>query len=302
MTRQPDNHARPILTDATEYPKRLLAVKDAPEKLYALGECDLNSRHIVAIVGTRSATAYALGFINALIDDLNSHLDSLVIASGLALGCDVMAHRRAIEAGVPTVALLAHGLDRIYPAAHRQLATRMVNERTGMLLTTYPEGTPIHRGNFLARNKVIAGICDCVVVAESAADRGGALHTARYAAAIGKKVFALPGRITDRYSRGCNMLVREGTAHLVESAEDIIRAMGWTPRHNPEGVQQELFPSVPTGDAATIASFLEKTPDATADTISAGTGIPIRSLLSTLMEMEFNDLVISLPGNRYRLQ
>ena len=201
-----------IPIDSDNYPRRLALTPGAPPVLYTHGNAPLNAPNTIAIVGTRSATPYALRFINNLVDDLARMLPQPVIVSGLALGCDIMAHRRAVECRVPTVAVLAHGLHTLYPAAHSQFARSMVAGDKGMLLTAYPEGTPVHRSNFLARNKIVAGISDCVVVAESAADRGGALHTARYAASIGRRVFACPGRIGDRYSSGCNMLIRGSAA------------------------------------------------------------------------------------------
>ena len=290
-----------IRQDSANYPHRLLLT--APGELYAAGPAPLNAPYVIAVVGTRSATPYAQKFINSLIDGLARQLPSPVIVSGLALGCDIMAHRQAIEAGLPTVAVLAHGLHTIYPAAHSRFASEMVAKGKGMLLTTYPEGSPVLRQNFLARNKIVAGISDCVVVAESAADRGGALHTARYAASIGKKVFACPGRIGDRYSSGCNMLIRQGTAQLCETASDLISAMGWQaapPQPEDTPVQQSLFPPAPQGYAAAIATYLTSYPDSTADEIAAATGLPMPRVLSTLMEMEFLDQITSLPGNRFR--
>ena len=161
----------------------------------------------------------------------------------------------------------------------------------------------MHRYNFLPRNKIVAGISDCVVVAESAADRGGALHTARYAASIGRRVFACPGRIGDRYSSGCNMLIRQGIATLCESAADLAGAMGWqaaTTAAPSEAVQQTLFAPPPLGPAAAIAAYLTVNPDSTADQMAAALSIPMGKLLSTLMEMEFLDQIITLPGNRFR--
>lgn len=294
-----------ILKTDNGYPRRLAATAGAPEALFALGEAPLNAPHTIAIVGTRSATPYALRFINTLVDSLAALLPQPVIVSGLALGCDIMAHRRAVERRLPTVAVVAHGLQTIYPTAHTQFARSLVGNRQGMLLSAYPEGTPVHRANFLARNKIIAGISDCVVVAESAADRGGALHTARYAASIGRRVFACPGRVGDRYSAGCNMLIRQGTASLCESAADLIHAMGWQaaenrPARDNEATQQTLFAPAPTGPAAAIAAYLTASPDSTADAIAAALSLPMGRVLSTLMEMEFLDQVITLPGNRFR--
>ncbi|MDE6126896.1 MAG: DNA-processing protein DprA [Muribaculaceae bacterium] len=281
-----------------DYPRRLRACDDAPVMLYAKGDCDLNARHVVAVVGTRNATVYGAGFINRLVGDMAEKLDDLLIVSGLALGCDIMGHRRAMAAGVPTVAVVAHGLDTIYPAEHRGDAAKIARGG-GAILTDYLHGTRPHRGNFLARNRIVAAISDAVVVVESAADRGGALNTARVARAYDREVFALPGRTSDRYSAGCNMLIREQTAALVESADDLIRAMGWTTRPA-EGEQAELFSPLPENQQR-VMDFLTHNGEASADAMQAALGIPAGQLMSLLVEMEFNDLIMALPGARYRV-
>ncbi|MDE6528868.1 MAG: DNA-processing protein DprA, partial [Muribaculaceae bacterium] len=221
------------------YPRRLLECDDAPVMLYALGETDLNAAHVVSVVGTRNATHYGIDFIEKLISTLAEKIDNLVIVSGLAFGCDIAAHRQALALGIPTVGVVAHGLDTLYPAEHRNYAAKMVREG-GMILTDYPHGTTPHRGNFLARNRIVAGVADCIVVAESAAGRGGALHTAKLGMLYNRDVFALPGRTSDLYSGGCNMLIKTNVAHLIENADDIIAAMNWQTRPE-EGSQPTLF-------------------------------------------------------------
>ena len=166
------NHIECRYFTDSDYPARLLECEDAPLLLYGTGNTDLNAAHMVSIVGTRNATAYGVNFINTLVDELARKIDGLVIVSGLATGCDITAHRRAMQAGVPTIGIVAHGLDTLYPAEHRNYAAQMVRSG-GMILTDYPHGTRPHRGNFLARNRIVAGISDCVVVAESAAQRVG---------------------------------------------------------------------------------------------------------------------------------
>ena len=196
-----ENHIRRLYYTDPDYPQRMLECDDAPIMLYALGETDLNARHIVSIVGTRNATAYGVNFINRLVEDLTRRLDNIVIVSGLAMGCDITAHKRALDEGIPTIGVVAHGLDTLYPSEHRRYAARMVHEG-GTILTDYPHGTRPHRGNFLARNRIVAGISDAIVVAESGAPRGGALHTARLGQLYNRDVFALPGRTSDIYSAG----------------------------------------------------------------------------------------------------
>lgn len=282
------------------YPRRLAATGfEAP--LYAMGDIDLNRRHVVAIVGTRSATVYALEFINRLVADLASRLDDLLIISGLAVGCDAMAHRAALEAKIPTVGVLAHGLDTLYPQQNRQLATRMCAGKGGGLLTQFACGSRMYRGNFLTRNKIIAAISDCVIVAESAADHGGALHTARYAHSIGREVFAVPGRVGDTYSAGCNMLIDQGTAKILTSADRLLATMRWTAKQA-AAPTPSLFDNIPTGPAADIIAFLNANGgQETIDSISAATGLATGQLLALLIDMEFDGHISALPGNRYRL-
>lgn len=292
------NRIRCLYFTDYDYPRRLLACDDAPVMLYVKGDCDLNARHVVAVVGTRDATVYGAKFIDKLVGDLADKLDDLLVISGLAVGCDIMGHRRAMALGVPTAAVVAHGLDTIYPAEHRDDAARIARG-AGAIVTDYPHGTRPHRGNFLARNRIVAGLADAVVVVESAADRGGALNTARVARAYDREVFALPGRTSDRYSAGCNMLIREQTAALIETADDLIHAMGWTPRPA-EGAQAELFSPLPESQQK-IVDYLTHNGEATADTLQAALGIPTGQLMAMLVEMEFDDLIMALPGARYRV-
>lgn len=283
----------------SRYPRRL-TLTGVTVPLYMRGSADLNRRHVVAIVGTRSATIYASEVIGKIVRDLGERLDDLLIVSGLAIGCDSMAHRAAIETGVPTVGVLAHGLDTLYPSQNRRLASRMVADGGG-LLSQYPAGSRMFRGNFLARNKIIAGISDCVIVAESAADHGGALHTARYARRAGREVFAVPGRLGDTCSGGCNMLIAEGTARLTTGADSIVSAMRWQTKDTPLN-QPGLFDSGPQGQAAVIADYLRaQGGEQTADRIATDLGMATGPLLALLIEMEFDGHISALPGNRYRL-
>lgn len=281
------------------YPQRLLECDDAPVMLYALGNADINATHMVSIVGTRNATVYGVNFINRLIGDLAERIDNLTIVSGLAFGCDITAHRRAMELGLPTIGVVAHGLDTLYPAEHRNYAAKMVRDGGGMILSDYLHGTPPHRGNFLARNRIVAGMADCIVVAESAARRGGALHTAKLGMLYNRDVFALPGRTSDLYSGGCNMLIRTNVAHLIETADDLIEAMNWKCRP-PEGEQTLLFPEL-TPQQQLVIDYIRQNGEAQINSLTATLGIPAGQLMALLVEMEFNGLLLSLPGARYRL-
>lgn len=288
----------PLYFTEDEFPQRLLECQDAPLLLYTKGECNLNARHVVGIVGTRNATLYGVNFINKLVDDLSARLDDLLIVSGLALGCDITAHRRAMEAGVPTAGIVAHGLDMIYPAENRNDAARMARG-AGMVLTDYPSGTRPFRGNFLARNRIVAGMVDCLVVAESAADHGGALHTARLAREYDREVFALPGRTSDHYSGGCNRLIRRQVAELCTGADDLMETMGWSGRPT-EGEQKELFRELSAEESAIIA-YLTRNGEGQINTLAAHTGVAVGRLMGMLMELEMEGMVMALPGSRYRL-
>lgn len=284
-------------TDA-DYPQRLLECDDAPAMLYALGDTDLNAAHVVSIVGTRNATNYGVNFIERLIGKLASGINNLVIVSGLAFGCDIAAHKEALRLGIPTVGVVAHGLDTLYPSEHRGYAANMVRQG-GMILTDYTHNTTPHRGNFLARNRIVTGLADCIVVAESAANRGGALHTAKLGMLYNRDVFALPGRTSDLYSGGCNMLIKSNVAHLIESADDLVAAMNWQQRQE-EGQQPTLFPEFTPQQQAVIDHIRQKG-EAQINTLTAALGIPVGQLMALLVEMEFNGVLLSLPGARYRL-
>ena len=280
------------------YPARLAECDDAPAMLYAVGDMACTAaRHSIAVVGTRHCTAYGADFTRRLVADLAAALDSLLVVSGLAYGVDICAHRAALEAGVPTVAVLAHGLNTIYPAEHRQDARRIAAER-GAVMTEYRSCDRIHRGNFLARNRIVAGLADITVVVESDI-RGGAMATARIASAYNREVGALPGRINDTYSRGCNHLIASRTASLVRDAADIIDIMGWTAKPA-EGQQKEIAFEMPELYGRVLARLAEK-PSSTVNDLCGALGLPYATLSSTLFEMEMDDLIIALPGGRFTL-
>lgn len=288
---------RPVYFTDADYPRRLTEIPDAPLMIYTLGNCDLNSRYVISIVGTRHVTPYGADFIRDCVVDFASTLaEPPVIVSGLAYGADSTAHVAALQNKLPTVGVLAHGLNTIYPAAHRQLATDIIHQG-GMLLTDYLSSEQIHKGNFLARNRIIAGLADCTIVAESA-DRGGALVTARLAGDYSRDVFALPGRTSDRYSRGCNSLIASNMAMLVSCAADVTQAMRWAVRE-PEPQTPSLFPEL-TPEEEAIMEFLTQKPDSQVNTISVQLDIPAGKLMSILIDMEFRNLVRLFPGGKYR--
>lgn len=289
----------PLYFRSEEFPQRLERCEDSPLMLYALGDTSvLNSRILVSIVGTRHATPYGLNFVKRLVERLAERLvEPPVIVSGLALGIDIAAHRAAIAAGLPTVAVLAHGLSTIYPAVHRDEAAKIARGG-GALITEYSSTDHIHKGNFLARNRIIAGLSDCTIVVESA-ERGGAISTARVAREYGSEVFAVPGRVGDPYSQGCNKLISNNVAALIASADDLIDVMGW-PCCEQEAEQPELPVALSEQEQAVIDLLTEKS-EARINEISVSLDIPVSKLSALMLDMEFRNLVTAYPGGLFRL-
>lgn len=288
---------RCLFFDDSDYPQRLLDCDDAPAMLYALGHTPLDTMRTVAIVGTRHSSAYGLDFTARLVHDLAETYGDVAVISGLAYGIDVAAHRAAMREGLPTVGVMANPLNTVYPAEHRDVAARMVRSG-GMLLSEYPTGTRIHRGFFLARNRIVAGLADAVVVVESDV-RGGAMATARIASAYGRELFAVPGRVTDPGSRGCLDLIVRREASVVRSAADIGDALGWKPRAS-EGTQQELCLELSPVQQR-IADHIRSHPADTVNDMCVALGMNFASLSSELFAMEMADVIMTLPGGHYAL-
>ena len=289
---------RPLYFTDADYPKRLAVADDAPLMLYSCGNADLNRGRMVSVVGTRHATPYGVDFVNHLVADLAEMMqDPLTVVSGLAFGIDAAAHSASLKNKVPTVGVLAHGLHMIYPAQHRSLAADMVRNGGG-LLTEFGSSDAIHKGNFVARNRIVAAMSDLTIVAESA-KKGGALITARLAYDYGRDVAALPGRSSDRYSSGCNALIANNMAALIESAEDVLKLMGWP---EAEVVEQQPSLFVELGDdEQKIVDFLTEKGAGTINQLSVATNINVGKIMSILIDMEFKGLVLNFPGGKYRL-
>lgn len=291
-----NNKVNPIYFKSADYPKRLLECDDAPPMLYTCGECNLNMTRVVSIVGTRHATPYGIAFVNDLIDSLSRQIEDILIVSGLAYGIDIAAHRAAIARNVPTAAVFGHGLATVYPAQHRSDAAKMIHNG-GIAITEYRHDADIHKGNFLARNRIVAGMCDCLVIVESAA-KGGALVTAKTASNYHRDVFALPGRSTDIYSQGCNSLIARNIASLIQTPDDLIDAMGWYRR--PAEGEQTSFAFELSPDEITVFQTLQQRGEARNSELSVQLNIPIHRLSAILVEMEFKGLVTCYPGGLYR--
>lgn len=294
------NNIKCITINDEDYPSRLRECDDAPLVLFYKGTANLNNLHVINMVGTRHATEYGKSICLKFINELYEIMPDILIISGLAYGIDISAHRAALQRGMDTVGVLAHGLDRIYPTVHRRTATEMLTH--GGLITEYPSGTNPDRQNFIKRNRIIAGMSDATIVVESAA-KGGALITADIAGSYNRDCFAFPGRIGDEYSIGCNNLIRNSKATLIQSAEELIKAMNWdyTPTSiTHDGIQRQLFPDL-TSDERLIMSQLEKNPEGLQiNTLVVNTNIPINKITGILFEMEMKGIIRALAGGMYK--
>ncbi len=281
------------------YSSRLTHATDAPILYYTKGDCNLNAGKVISIVGTRHATAYGRNFCDKFIGELKELVGEAVIVSGLAYGIDIYAHRAALSHNLPTVAVLAHGLNTIYPSTHRKDAVEMIRNK-GMVLTDYQSCDNIHPGNFVARNRIVAGLADCTIVVESA-EKGGSLITAGIASSYNRDVFALPGRVNDPYSSGCNKLIRNNSASLITSAQDLVSAMRWDTINNNKSARQiEIFPEI-APEEQPIVDFLRKNQETHINVLCNALGIPMSQLMSLLIELEFKGIVSTLPGAKYAL-
>jgi len=291
------------------YPQRLMACNDAPLILYQKGNTDLNTKRIVSVVGTRKMTAYGSRQTEKLVEELSAACPDLIVVSGLATGIDSCAHRASLQHGLKTVGVLAHGLDRIYPAGHYRLAEAMLHQ--GGLLTEFPHETTPFPSNFVQRNRIVAGLCDACIVIESA-EKGGSLITARMARDYDREVFALPGKSIDTYSRGCNWLIKKQIAALIETAGDLLAEMNWDLGQKQMTVQGNLFPALEPPLAEILALMesghdyspqellilRENSRQKAGDTTQKGS---IGEILSLMIQLELTGAVISISGGHYRL-
>ncbi|MEQ9443071.1 MAG: DNA-processing protein DprA [Cyclobacteriaceae bacterium] len=284
-----------------QYPERLRHIYDVPLVLYYKGTADLNHHRIISIVGTRQATSYGIEMLQEITATLAQY--DVLIVSGLAYGIDIQAHRLASQYHIPTVAVMANGMDQIYPAVHRKDALSFTKH--GGLLTESPLGTKPEARKFPARNRIIAGLADAVIVVEAAA-KGGALITADLANDYDREVFAVPGNVHQKYSEGCNQLVQQHKAHLLSRGEDVIKMLNW----DLEGVvttsQHERPREIPEGlneNEQKVYEILAQYPDGLVlDKISWYTQLSVSQLAAVLLSLEFNQHIRSRPGNRYKLR
>jgi DNA processing protein len=290
------HHISALYYKEADYPERLRECEDAPILLYVRGNKGLQTRRALSVVGTRRASSYGKDLCREIVLVMGSLIEDLVIISGLAFGIDVIAHRAALEGGIPTVAVLGHGFNTIYPHAHRETARKICSQ--GALVTDFHSQMGPERNNFLRRNRIIAGMADATLVIESA-QSGGALITAHMASSYQRDVLAVPGRVTDERSKGCNMLIKKSVAALVESAEDVIDHLNWNGDLAPD--QGTLFEKPRfTSQERKLLELMAKYQAMGPGELSRLSGIPIQGVLSLLTGMELKRWVVVEPGNLYQ--
>ncbi len=277
-----------------DYPEKLKHCIDGPVILFNSGNINLEGRKIISIVGTRQITSYGADFCRKLIEDL-APLNP-VIVSGFAYGVDITAHQAALDNNLQTIGVLAHGLNQIYPKVHKKYMAKM--EENGGFMTEFWSTSNPDRENFLKRNRIIAGMAEATVVIESA-DKGGSLATANLANDYNRDVFAVPGRITDKYSQGCNNLIKSQRANLLTSAADLIYMLNWEleeKKHKP--VQKQLFVSL-DGDEQKVYDYLQKNGKELMDVIALECELPVFKISSLLLNMELKGVIRPLPGKLF---
>ncbi len=284
-----------------DYPSRLRECDDAPLLLYYKGNADLNRAHVINMVGTRHCTEYGKDICRRFVGELAGLCPDVLVVSGLAYGIDIHSHRAALDNGVDTVGILAHGLDQIYPRLHRDAAVQMVSQ--GGLLTEFMSRTNADKVNFVRRNRIVAGMADATIVVESA-ERGGALITADIAASYHRDVFAFPGRTSDPCSQGCNRLIRDSKAALLQDARDFMEAMGWQPAsaasRKADGIQGELFPDL-CEEEQRVVDCLRKSECLQINALAVAADLPVHKLSTFLFNLEMKGVVRLMGGGMYRL-
>lgn len=280
----------------TGYPTRLKNCMDAPLVLFSKGTINWNGEKIIAIVGTRNATEYGKKVCDELVADMAGR-GGYTVVSGLAYGIDSAAHKACLKHGVSTWGILAHGLDMIYPTLHRALAEKMLVQ--GGLITDFISDTKLERNNFLRRNRIVAGLADATIVVESAT-KGGALVTADIAGSYNRDVFALPGRSSDLFSQGCNELIQQNKACLIQTLNDLEFFMGWEKsKAKASQIQKQLFMELTAAEQQVIDAL--KNDPVYIDQLCQLVKMPMGKVSALLLNLEFNGLVVSLPGKMYRL-
>lgn len=285
----------PLFISDKNYPQRLLNCYDSPAILYYKGSADLNSEKIISIVGTRNNNEYGKSVCEKFVADLSDQ--NILIVSGLAFGIDSIAHKSALKNNLKTIAVLGHGLDRIYPTQNKLLAKQMIEN--GGLLTDFKSGTNPDKQNFPKRNRIVAGISDAVIVIESGL-KGGSLITAELANGYNRDVFAVPGRISDIKNEGCNYLIKNNKAALITSADDLLENMQWKQKKVSPKKQRELFIEL-TADEKIIINILQQQTHVHIDEVFVKSGLNSSAVASALLTLEMQGVVCSMPGKLYKI-
>lgn len=296
------NNIKTLCLADNDYPQRLKNCADAPLVLFFKGNTDLNRARVINIVGTRHCTAYGQDVIRKFVTELKKLSPEVLIVSGLAYGVDINAHRQALANDLDTVAVLAHGLDNLYPARHKQTADEMIKH--GGLLTEFLTNTNADKLNFVRRNRIVAGMSDACVLVESAAHGGGLITTA-IARDYSREVFAFPGAVGAPFSEGCNNLIRDHKAQLITSAADFIQALGWETdfkriQATRQGIERQLFPEL-SAEELTVIKALQRLNDQPISQLSLSANIPISRLTVVLFQLEMKGMLKLLAGGCYHL-
>jgi DNA processing protein len=282
-----------------DYPARLKEIQDPPLVLFFLGNANLNAPRVISIVGTRRISEYGKSICHDFLPELKQTNPDTLVVSGLAYGVDIHTHRACLASDLPTVGILAHGLDMIYPSLHRTTAQQMLKQ--GGLLTEYFSRTNPDKGNFVRRNRIVAGMSEATVVVESA-EHGGALITANLAHDYNREVFAFPGRINDQFSAGCNKLIAQQKANLITCAKDMTTALNWpdtTSALLPR--QPSLFPEFTEDEARVCLALKGNMEGVHINKLVVDVNIPVGPLTALLFELEMKGVVKALVGGRYKL-
>jgi DNA processing protein len=279
-----------------DYPYRLKDISDAPVLLFSLGDTDFNINRTIGIVGTRKNTTYGKQFAEKLVEELKPY--NVTIISGMAYGIDIIAHKASLKNEIPTIGVVAHGLDRVYPAVHAGVAKQMIKSG-GAIVTEHLSGTIPDRENFPKRNRIVAGMIDALVVVETDI-KGGSMITAKLAISYDREVAALPGRTEDGYSKGCNYLIKSHQASMIECADDLAKWMNWDlEKRAPE--KQFTLPIDLHPDHLEVFGVIREKGRIELDTLLQTVNLSSSRLAFVLLELEFRNLILSLPGKVYQL-
>ncbi len=281
-----------------DYPVRLKQCSDSPLVMYLKGENVSNADKIISVVGTRRATREGIQNISTLLSDIAEHYPSIIIVSGLAYGIDYNAHLSALKNSLKTIAVLGHGLHTIYPAENKNLAFKIIEN--GCILSDFASNMNPERNNFIKRNRIIAGLADATIVVESG-PKGGALITADIANSYDRDVFAYPGRVSDDYSNGCNRLIKDHKAAMIEGLEDLEYLLNWERGSNRVSPKQKLLFVSLSQEEEKVVKALQREESLSRDSLALILGLPIYKLSAMLLKLEFEGIISVLPGNHYRM-